>query len=270
MPNTQDQQDEHGHFVLFKGPSGAGKSVAALSYPDPYVFDFDKKMPTIALKHFPRKRIDYDTFQDLNDIALKQQSFIDHGCPHETLIYDSITSLARITVSSLSELLGESTPKQLQTIVRTGAGKPMLEAININIYNHETRFISYILDTAKLLWSRSGNPKHIIFTAHVITSESAPDLKTKIVTRTRSIVTAGRKAAAIIPTEFDNIFMFGYKEDGGLDGSASTIRRLALTVPAGEDDAKSALNVSREIDFTNGSFFDIVQSQIAGVEMMRL
>lgn len=267
--NTQDVQEEHGHFVLFKGPSGAGKSVGALSYPSPYVFDFDRKMPTIALKHFPKKRVEYDTFSDLNEVACKMTEFQTEGCPHETLIFDSITSMCRLVVTSLSELLGESTPKQLQSIVRTGAGKPMLEAININIYNHETRFISYILDTAKILWARPGNPKNIIFTAHITTVESAPDLKTKIVTRTRSIVTSGRKAAAIIPTEFDNVFMFGYKEVGGMDGSQPTIQRIMITEPSGEDDAKTALNIQRTVDFTNGSLYEILQSQIAGVKMFQ-
>src|SRR5438445_12824568 len=70
MPNTQDQTSlENKIFALFKGPSGSGKSVAGLSFPGLYVFDYDFKMPAIALKHFPKKSIDYDTFTDTNQVS---------------------------------------------------------------------------------------------------------------------------------------------------------------------------------------------------------
>ena len=271
--NTLTAEPNYNHFDLFKGPSGCGKSVAALSYPNPYVFDFDRKMPGVARKHFPKKSIEYDTFDHPNDAAIKQEQFL-ASCPFETLIYDSFTSMATTLVSALSSMIGESVPKQMSRMIKeglkkSGSGNEILDAINISIYNHEVRFFDYMMETAKMMWARPGNPKHIVFIAHVISVESAPDLKTKVITKTRSVVTAGKKAAAIIPSKFDNVFMFAHREEGGMmiGGPDSSVKFLALTKHSGDDDAKTTYPIPDEIDFTNKSFFDEMNRQIAGREM---
>lgn len=268
--NTQDTQTDKGIFALFKGTSGSGKTTAALSFPNPGVLDFDVKMPFVALKHFPKKSIEYWHFETLADVTSLIDSWIsNNNCPCETIIVDSTTTIAKFLITKLSELVGETTSVQLQSIKRTKGGSDMMEAINIGIYNHELRFFMYLIDSFKLLWSRPNcNPKNVIFIAHVLAVDSAPDLKTKIITKTRSIVTAGRKAAAYIPMEFDNVWTFGFKEVGGIElNTESKIHYVMLSQTVGDDDAKCVYHLARQTDFTDKSLYDELQKQIRGAEL---
>jgi hypothetical protein len=246
-----------GVFALFKGESGSGKSTAALSFPNPYIFDFDKKLPGVSLKHFPEKDIHWNTFNDIFEIE-DQLNWFKKECPYETLIADSFTALANICIASVGLVKQESVPDILQRVQSTrgkDGGSKQIEMMGIDYYNAEDRFMTYFIDQLKVLWARPGNPQHVIVTAHVVTEESAPDIKTKIVTKTRRIVSKGRKPAAWLPTEFDNMFIFGHQlPDLGVTGAQ--VRRICVTESYGEDSAKCILPLPAEIDFTNGSLYD--------------
>jgi hypothetical protein len=264
--NTQDKQEDRGIFALFKGPSGSGKTVGAISFPNPGVLDFDRKMPAVALKHFPKKPIEYWQFESLSDCTNLIDGWItQNNCPVETVIIDSTTTIAKFIITCLSELVGETTSVQLRSVRKTKTGQDMMEAINIGIYNHELKFFMYLIDSMKLLWMRPGNPRNVIFIAHVLTVEFGKELKTGIITKTRSIVTAGRKAAAYIPMEFDNVFQFGFKEEGGLEGD-SEIKHIMISQTIGDDDAKCAYNLTKITDFTNKSLYDEIQMQLRGYD----
>src|SRR5487761_175294 len=253
MPqSTKDITEPHGLLAIFKGESGEGKSVAALSFPNAYVFDFDRKMPSIARKHFPDKEIHWDTFESIWDIDNKLNEFF-KICPYETIIVDSFTGLVNIILSTYSELKNETIKDSLTRVGKSG----QLEAIPIDFYNGEDRFCTYFIDRLKVLWARVGNPLHVIVTAHVVVTESSPDLKTKIVTRSRSIVSKGKKTAAWLPTGFDNVYIFGRQlpEFGDINQS---VKRIIKTEAFGEDSAKCSYNFPETIDFTNGSFYDIL------------
>lgn len=265
--NTKDAVDQPGIFALFKGPSGSGKTVGALSYPNIWLADLDRKMPAVARKHFPGKDIEYDVFPDIFSLSSKISDWVNGSCPYETLVYDSLTSLVSLIFKSIGDAKGEGTMQMLSSIKQTRGGKQMVELLGIDYYNAETRFFDWIIDANKVLYSRPGNPKNIIFTAHILTTESAPDLKTKIVTRTRSIVTAGRKVAAYVPTQFDELYLFGTSETGGLDGKESNIKHMMTTETSGEDDAKTAFKLQKITDFTNKSLYDELQLQLAGQEL---
>lgn len=272
MANTLDPQaSQAGLYAMFKGASGVGKSVGAMSFPNPYVFDFDRKMPNIALKHFPGKSIEYDTFTDAFVFADKIAGWLEEkNCPFETIIFDSITSMVNLIITSIAEKKGESLIKLLQRIQKTSGGGSQVEMLGIDYYNAETRFVTWLMDATKTLYARPGNPKNIIFIAHVIVAESAPDLKTKVVTKTRSIVTAGRKVAAYIPTQFDDVYMFGYSEVGGGEVQADGRRSEGkteyhiLTQPSGEDDAKCSFRLRKSTDFTNANLYELLSAQIKG------
>jgi hypothetical protein len=270
MANTQDKQDPRGIFALFKGPSGAGKSVGALSFPGIYVFDLDHKMPAIALKHFPKKSIEYDTYDDIDPIADKIQGWINNNdCPYETLIIDSITSLVRIIMNSIALAKGESTPQMLKTIKATRSGAKMPELLGYDYYNAEVRFIDWILGNLKILWARPENPKNIIFVAHIVEVKTKPNINTGLITVTRSIMTLGNKAPAIIPSEFDEVYMFGTRAVGGISiNDPIKIQRIMKTETCGEDDAKTAYKLASETDFTNANLYEKLQAQIAGAKIM--
>jgi hypothetical protein len=253
MPSTSNyNHEDSGIFALFKGDSGAGKSTAALSFPRPYVMDHDRKMPNIALKHFPGKDVSWDTFDDIFQVSEKiEELFI--NCPYETVIADSVTNLIITTLNSVGQIKNEKTMDLLKKLQKTSGGKSQIELMGIDYYNAETRFIEqYWLDRLKSLWAKPGNPKNIIVVAHVITSESAPALGTGLITRTRGIVTAGRKVGAYIPTVFDDAYHFGYEQDmiGGVN------KRVCLFSAVGEDFAKSSIKVPDKMEWTGRNFYD--------------
>lgn len=254
MPSTLDRQNDKGLFALFKGDPGSGKSVAALSFPKPYVFDFDKKMPVISHKHYPNKEIVYDTFGEISEMIDRMEE-LRNNCPYETLICDSVTSLCDLSIRTIGKMKGETTKKLFHPQSLKGQNK-QLEMMSIDYYNGEFRLIrDYWLDALKALWIQPGNPKHVIVIAHVLTVESAPDLKTKQITTSRSIVTAGRKVAVYIPTQFDNEFMFVAKRPE-LWSDDKLTHRICFTAPYGDDDARTTYKLPDMIDFTNSSFYD--------------
>src|ERR1700742_1024325 len=117
MPNStlnSEHTKNKGMFALFKGLPGTGKSDAALSFPTPYVFDFDRKMPAIAMKHFPGKDVHWDNFENIFQLKDKMNEFI-IKCPYETLIIDSVTSLSTNVLNSIAKTKGESVMKMLET-----------------------------------------------------------------------------------------------------------------------------------------------------------
>ena len=251
-------------LALFKGDSGTGKSVGALSFPNAYVFDFDRKMPNIFMKHFPGKQVAYDSFENIFDVSNKVASLA-QDCPYETIIVDSFTALANLTIESIGFVKGESVPEMLQKVQETRNKNKQLEMMPIDYYGGEDRFCTWFINQMKRLYSRQGNPKYVIVIAHVISVDSAPDLKTKIITRTRSIVSKGRKVAAWLPTEFDDMYIFGFGQSNPFaTGEESRPRRICITESYGEDTAKCSLPLPMEIDFTNGSLFEKIYPKLGG------
>lgn len=255
MPSTLDKDDKKGLFALFKGESGSGKTVAALSFPKPYVFDFDRKMPAISNKHFPGKEVHWDTFENIFKVADKLAEFMQFGCPYDTLIFDSITSLSTLVLNTVGQQKGENPVNVLKNV---NPKDKKIEVMGFDYYNAETNFIDrYLLENAQILHARGDKPKHIIFLAHIVTVESAPDIRTKIVTKTRSIVTAGRKSAAYIPTKFDEVYLFGHEKADVFD-EKSKAKRIVRTEIFDDDNAKTAYNFPGTIDHTNKSFYEIL------------
>ncbi len=289
MPNTQDVNNQDNKiFALFKGPSGSGKSVAGLSFPNLYVFDYDFKMPAIALKHFPKKSIDYDTFSDTDQVSdimekwfkcpicgydkLCEKDTGNHcgtSCPYESLLHDSLTNMENLVVKTIGEAKGELVPKLIKSMLKSkGSKSNKTDMMDFDYYKAEMRFTEWLLMHSKILLARKGNPKNIIFTAHIVSTEST-NILTGLITKTRAIVSQGNKVGAWIPTVFDEVYMFGYHQTGGTS-IQDPIRtdRLVLTIPTGEDDAKTAYRLAPNIDFTDNSFYDLLQAQINGQKFM--
>ena len=262
--NTQDSTEKPGIFALFKGPSGSGKTVGALSFPDPWLADLDRKMPAIARKHFPKKSIEYNQFELIYPLEELLSSWLGN-CPYETLILDSITSMTGLILKSTGVAKGEGMTQMLKNMNKF-AGKFKQELMTIDYYNAETRIVEHIVDLCKMLYIQPDNPKNVIFTAHIISHDSAPDLKTKLVTRTRRIVTAGKAVGAWIPSQFDEVYLFGTSEMGDLDGE-SHVRHIMTSETSGEDDAKTAFHLEKYTDFTGKNLYELLQAQQAGKEM---
>lgn len=269
MNTTQIDYKQPGFYALFKGSSGSGKTTGALSFPGVYMFDFDRKMPWIARKHFPGKSIEYDTYSSIGDVYDKVMPWVkgEQDCPWETLLFDSITYLAMLIMENTGAAKGEDITNLLKSMVSTKKGSKLIEPLSYDYYNNEARFIEWLMSATKKLWSDAHQqnkfPKNIIFTAHIIESRSKPNIETKLVTVTRSIVSVGTKAAAIVPGNFDEVYLFA--TSSGFD--SGRVEHCVTTETCGEDDAKTAFTLPRVIDFTNKCLYDELKKAIAGSEM---
>lgn len=256
MPSTTDEvQPSSGIFSLFKGAGGSGKSTASLSFPTPYVLDFDRKMPTIAKKHFPGKKIDWDVFADVWALDTKIRE-LEYNCPYETIIADTFTSASTLCLNSLAKTKGENVIKMLATLQKAKAGKEaQVDTMGFDYYKGEMAFFErYLLEKLRILWARPGRPKHVLCLAHLVTTEQT-NILTNTITKTTSIVTAGNKCAAYIPTRFDEEYVFGFKVPS-LGDSLSKAKNVVSMRANTESNARTAFNFPDEIDFTNKSFFD--------------
>ncbi len=263
MPSTTDTQQNSGLFGLFKGQPNSGKSNAALSFPTPFVFDFDRKMPTVSQKHFPGKKVDWECFDDVFQLSdFIQPWLLDPNggnpnakpCPYETIIVDSVTSLSTLVLQSLDKTKGTNVVQMMKNVYTSRTGEKSIEVMGIDYYNAETNFFERsFMSWMKMLWSRPGNPKHVIVLAHNMRVESAPDLKTGAIRITESILTAGKKAAVFIPSRFDDEYVF-LKETQG--AGSSIVQDHYVCITYGRENARTGFKFPREIDFTNKSLYD--------------
>lgn len=260
MPSTNDpQRSNPGLFALFKGAPNTAKSGAALSFPNAFVFDFDRKMPTVARKHFPDREFNWQCYDDVFGIGDTLKSWLGpSGCPYETVIVDTVTSLSTICLRSVDKTKGTDVLSMMSKLASgtRGDNNATVEVMGFDYYNAEANFFErYFMDNMKILWAREGNPKHVIVIAHEITVESAPDLRTKLVRTTKTIVTAGRKVAAFIPKAFDEEMVFRL-ERPTLGDTLNKSKRICVTSTDEDEDARTAYDFPSKIDFTGKSLYD--------------
>jgi len=290
MPqSTNDAKEARGLFALFKGISIAGKSVGAYSFPSSYIFDLDRKMPAIAKKHFPGKEIHWDVFDDCFQVGAKMKYLIDfypyvdeidaaannhnldNTCPYETIVLDSITALSQMALKTIDDVKGQdvySMVKNVKTSKQTGA--KTVEMRSWDSYQAEGGFIKEVLDKAKFLWARPGNPKHVIIIAHVFSFERT-DPDTRRSETIRRIVTAGKEIAAYIPTVFDEKYHF-YGEPPNSFSSETELSYYCITQSAGDDNASTAYALPEKLVFTDtfkngkliksGSLYDVISDHV--------
>jgi len=252
--SIDDFKHEGSLLSLFKGDPGTAKSPAAASYPEPYILDLDGRIASVASYWKGKKAVKYDTI--INNYPLlceKMESLIRYN-PFGTVILDSITTLARSLHTLIFEARGagaqarEKDEEGRKRIYLNAAkipnkfgGIPVLE---IDDYKTESTGIIQILDGCRVLWN-GGKGCNVIVIAHVIEVENR-DLKNRV-TRTRAIMTGGRKIAAEIPVYFNEAYHFYNTPAGGFE---------IVTKSDGEDWAKTSLPLPDRIDFTNKSLYE--------------
>lgn len=254
MPSTKDiSKSDKGLFALFKGAPNTAKSGAAYSFPNPFVFDFDRKMPTVALKHFPKKEFNWEVFDDVYKVSDFLKPWMEGKvCPYETLIIDTVTSLSTLCLCSVDKTKGTNVIQMMQHKQIGKGGAVSVEVMGFDYYNAEANFFErYFMECLRILWAREGNPKHVIVIAHEISREQS-NMITGITTVTKTIVTAGTKVAAFIPSRFDEEYVFESRKPPL--GQTGDNRRICITQNG--ENARTAHKFPKEIDFTDKSLYD--------------
>ena len=255
MPSSDDIKIDDRMFCLFKGDPGAGKSIAAASYPEPYFFDLDGRMKSVAAYWRPKgRKFQYDTYTSFDPLYNKLEQLSTY-CPYGTLVYDGITSGADQILDDMLAVRGTTNRKRIM------AGR--IEKYQIEDYGGESRGLTMIMNKLKAISFQKN--VHIIVTAHVLSVDTT-DLKTKQTTTSRTLLTAGKKVAAKLPKDFDEAYHFDVQAGFGPEDMP---KYTVVTRNTGQDWAKTALPLPLRIDFTDGSLYDIIMKHLEGHEIVR-
>jgi len=238
-------------YAMFKGEPGTRKSTQALSFPLPqYWFSWDRKMSGIlvparkwGIDMTKVKGADYDNWTDAR-IKLEQLQI---NCDYNTLVFDSLTSCADMTLrQTLSAKAGVTRSSQ------KAAGKSVggISVNEMEDYNAESAALQELIALTKDIQSYQysrGHIVNIILIAHVVQAEYRTSPGAQQATHiSRTIITAGKKVAPKIPAYCSEVYHFNIKK--GFEEGAGGDYTL-LTEHTGDDFARTALELPREIPF---------------------
>jgi hypothetical protein len=238
-------------YVMMKGEPGTRKSTQALSFPGPqFWFSWDRKMNGIFLPMkkwgIDPKTISYEDYDDWTKPRNKLEQ-LQTSCPFRTLVFDSITSMADMTLrQTVKAKYGKTRGSGAQ------AGK-LIAGIAVNEiedYNAESAALQELIALTKDI--NAYHKVNIILIAHVVQAEyrNTTNNTTHI---SRTIVTAGKKVAPKIPAYCGEVYHFNIKK-GMVEGSGGSYS--LLTEHTGDDFARTALDMPREIVFDDKPLYE--------------
>jgi|SRR6186713_780015 len=250
MPTMSDVNFD-GLYCLFKGEPGTRKSTQALSFPGPqYWFSWDRKMNGI---HLPMRKwgidpktITFDDYDNWSKPKAKLEQF-QLNCPYKTIVIDSITSMADMTLRQTVQMKYGKTRASGASAGKLIAGIAVNE---IEDYNAESSALNELMALTKDI--NNFHKVNVILIAHVVKAEYRDT--TKNVTHiSRQIVTAGKNVAAKIPAYCGEVYHFnidkGMVEGGGGDYTL-------LTEHTGDDFARTALDLPSKVSFGDKPLYD--------------
>lgn len=250
MPNLNDANFDS-LYVMMKGEPGTRKSTQALSFPGPqYWFSWDRKMNGILLPMrkwgVDPKSVTYDDYDDWTKAKQKLERF-QSDCPYKTIVFDSITSMADMTLRQTTKMKYGMTRQSGAAAGKLIAGIAVNE---IEDYNAESAAIQELIALSKDI--HQYHKVNIILIAHVIQAEyrNTTNNTTHI---SRQVVTAGKKVAAKIPAYCGEVYHFNIKK-GFVEGAGGDYS--LLTTHTGDDFARTALELPTEIVFGDKPLYD--------------
>lgn len=247
MPTLEDAGKKDDVMFLFKGEPSGGKSIAAASFPNCYIFDFETRIRSVANYWLPRgkKDIEYDTYgpKDFAKFDTKMDTLL-ASCKYETVILDTLTSLSDLILFHVLNLKGADPKIKGKKI----AG---ISVNSIEDYGAESSML-----TELMMFMRQIKAKYKILVAHVVKTEKN-DIQNNQTVVTRSLLTAGKKVAAKLPGYFDEIYHFQQRPDFSMKPEF-----MAITMNSGDDFARTSINLPKEIKFTNGNFYEIIKPNL--------
>ncbi len=242
---------------LLKGPYGYGKTLAAASFAidgPVYIAYWDKKKPVELVTFFKKfgergqrilDNIEYDVYgsSNANEYLNKVIDFTSN-CKFTAFVTDSLTTLTSSVVNWSQGFNAKGVKQKIQT------ENPQQLIPGFDEYKSETAMVAQALDLCRTL------PCHIIWTAHPLPSTkiegSGGSMK---VSKSNSLVTYGSKVAGIVPGQFTEIYHFSQSTDYNV--TPSRIKYVVNTEAIGDEFAKSALGLPKELDITNQLFYDV-------------
>ena len=250
MP-TMDDVSFDALYCMFKGEPGTRKSTQALSFPGPQEWlSWDRKMNGIYLPMrqwgIDPKTIVYRDYDNWTDARARLEQ-LQVNCPARTIIADSLTSMCDMTLRQTIKAKYGVKRQSGQAAGKLIAGIAVNE---IEDYNAESSALQELIALTKDI--NAYHKVNIILIAHVVQAEYRDTTKnTTHVSRT--IVTAGKKVAPKIPAYCGEVYHFNIKK-GMVEGAGGEYS--LLTEHTGDDFARTALGLDREIVFGDKPLYD--------------
>lgn len=250
MPNLSNV-DPSIQYVMMKGEPGLRKSTHALSYPrKQFWFSWDRKMSSILfpakLWGIPLNEIDYEDYDDWTKARIKLEQF-QVQCPYKTLVFDSITSCADMTLRQTLKMKKGTTRQS-----GAAAGKQIggIQVNEIEDYNAESSALNELIALTKDI--HAFHRVNIILIAHVMETTYTNITNSETV-KSRTIVTAGKRVAAKIPAYCTEVYHFNIKK--GFDAAAGGQYEV-ITEHTGDDFARTALGLPKSIILGDQPLYD--------------
>jgi hypothetical protein len=242
---------------LFKGPFGFGKTLAAASFAlagPVYLAYFDKKKPVELKTYFEKfgekgkrilENIDYDIYGSNNaNQYLNKMIDFSTDCRFTAVITDSITTMTSSVVNWSSNFDSKGKKVGLKT------ENPQQIIPSFDEYKSETAVVAQVMDLSRTF------PAHVIWIAHPLPSTKIEGSGSSMkVTKVNSFVTYGSKVAGMVPGQFSEIYQFSKSIDYSVN--PSRIRYIIDTDSVGDEFAKTALNLPKELDISNRLFYEV-------------
>lgn len=244
-------------YALLKGEPGTKKSTSALSFPRPqFWLSFDRKMEALLLpmKHWGinPKDIHYEDYDNWSipkpgEMSAKAKlESLQLNCPYKTIVCDSITSIGDASLRQAMKMKGGTTRASGQAAGKNISGIAVNE---LEDYNAESAVLSELVALTKDI--HKFHHVNIVLIAHVIQADyRSIGGETHI---SRTIVTAAKKIAAKIPAYCTEVYHFNIKKS--FDTAQGGTYAL-LTEHTGDDFARTALPLPKEIEFGNQPLYD--------------
>lgn len=259
--NIEDFKEVEPLSILLKGESGCGKSIQAASFPNVYFFDFDKRFRAVVdfyRKNYPeRKDIAGDYYQvtDLEKAFRKVEGWITNGCPYNTLVFDTTTTLIDSTLFYIDRnkvMMGASKGKDA---VGMQMNIGFIKTAALDDYKYLLSFMKQMFDMSKRL-----KDVHIIYNAHLMVQEKVAMDGTR--TTMRMILAPG-KTSQEIPIHFNEVFH--------LEAEASPIpgkpaKRILYTDAGGFDFARTTLGLPVKMDVSTKLLYDQLVELVPGLK----
>jgi len=238
-------------ITLFKGGPGVGKTRAAGSYPRVYFLSTDRKVGVLKAT-YPDSDIEFDIFMNFWDVY-KRLEELEGDCRYQTVVIDTLTSLAQMAIDH--SMLFRPEERKDSKGKELGRSKGQLMLPEIEDYGAEARGLQMCIDKLKIInlkWNA-----YVILIAHILTIEGKDKRGNTVFSST--LWTAGKKIAAAIPGDFDEIYHFEVRP--GLTSDQAT-SYIAHTHHEGDNFARTTLDIPNQIDFTNKNFFEELQKNV--------
>lgn len=268
MPDLMNVNPLSKFMALMVGPNGSGKSIAIASWKKKgsiYFFDYDGRMASVA--NWYRQRglksgeLQYDTYGPANVYqAYEKLSQFAESCPHAAIVIDSFTA---VTVSAVTFSLRQRSGKGASHKDAPKNSKGNMMIPDWDEWNAEATYVTMLLDLSKQI---AAQGTAVFWTAH-------PVQRTKIeagsggsvgkVTVQTKYAAFGMKSDSLIPIYFNEIYSFGIEQNYEYP-EGQQLRRICYTQPDPSTGiaAKTALNISPKIDWTDKDFYSLFEKDV--------